>query len=287
LADEDSSVYECPVDPTPAAAKKGTCYNPNDPSIFDQVDDDAGVIEDDLSGDGIDEDEVITYDLSGQTRLTAVLADEIEAEEIGDNLETPGGEATTGTGESCKKRVPPASEEELKQMLFVLRDMMGWDISQEQLAVLVDKGILDKDEILKKYEPSVTPNPTFPPPAAPPCVEWDEEVGCLSYGTSLPGGDSFAFSTNRAFGTGQAVSTNPQSVVLYLINLVLSISGGVALILIILSGYKIMTSSGRPDAVQEGRDQLVSAIVGLIFIIFSFVIYQLIVVDILRVPGIN
>jgi len=41
----------------------------------------------------------------------------------------------------------------------------------------------------------------------------------------------------------------------------------------------------HPEALKDARDQLISAIIGLIFIIFSLVILQIIGVDILRIPG--
>ena len=67
--------------------------------------------------------------------------------------------------------------------------------------------------------------------------------------------------------------------------LVLGLAGGIALILIMVSGYRFMVSSGNPEATKAATEQLTSAIVGLLFIIFSFVILQVIGVDILRIPG--
>jgi uncharacterized membrane protein YqhA len=65
----------------------------------------------------------------------------------------------------------------------------------------------------------------------------------------------------------------------------LGISGGIALILIIISGYKFMVSQGNPEATKAATEQLTSAIIGLLFIIFSFVILQIVGVNILRIPG--
>ena len=65
----------------------------------------------------------------------------------------------------------------------------------------------------------------------------------------------------------------------------MSISGGIALILIITSGYQIMTSQGDPEKIKAGRERFISAVVGLLFLIFSLVILETIGVDILRIPG--
>jgi hypothetical protein len=46
-----------------------------------------------------------------------------------------------------------------------------------------------------------------------------------------------------------------------------------------------MTSQGNPEKVQAAREQLTSAIVGLLFIIFSLAILTIIGVDILKLPG--
>lgn len=87
---------------------------------------------------------------------------------------------------------------------------------------------------------------------------------------------------NTAIGE---ISTEPAGFVKSIFSIVLGLSGGIALILIIIAGYRLMASHGNPEAVQAARDQLISAIVGLLFIIFSFVILQVIGVDILKIPG--
>lgn len=81
------------------------------------------------------------------------------------------------------------------------------------------------------------------------------------------------------------ISTEPKEFVEKIFALVLGVAGGIAVILIIVSGYRFMASQGNPEQVQAAREQLTSAIVGLLFIIFSFVILQIIGVNILRIPG--
>lgn len=81
------------------------------------------------------------------------------------------------------------------------------------------------------------------------------------------------------------IPTDPAGFVQKLFSVLLSISGGIAIILIIISGYKFMTSKGNPEQVQVAREQLTAAVVGLLFVIFSLVILQTIGVDILKLPG--
>lgn len=107
----------------------------------------------------------------------------------------------------------------------------------------------------------------LPPPPSPPCSKWGNNGQCTSVKTAL--GD---------------ISTSPAGFIQKIFAVLLSISGGIALLLIIKSGYQIMTSQGKPEALQQAREQLIAAIVGLIFLIFSLVILQAIGVDILKIP---
>lgn len=83
------------------------------------------------------------------------------------------------------------------------------------------------------------------------------------------------------------ISTEPQGFVRSIFSLVLGLSGGIALILIMISGYKMMSSGGNPEATKAATEQLTSAVIGLLFIIFAFVILQIVGVDILKIPGFN
>jgi len=111
------------------------------------------------------------------------------------------------------------------------------------------------------------PLPSLPPNPSPPCAVWSNGT-CTSFDTG--------------FGL---LSTGTTGFVTSLFSIMLSISGGIALLLIIRAGYQLMTAQGKPEQLQQGRDQLIAAIVGLIFLIFSFVFLQLIGVDILHLPG--
>lgn len=86
-------------------------------------------------------------------------------------------------------------------------------------------------------------------------------------------------------GLGFAISTDVASFTRSLVGIVLSIAGGIAILLIIISGYRIMVSQGNPENIKNAREQLTAAIVGLLFVIFSLVILQVIGVNILGLPG--
>lgn len=82
-----------------------------------------------------------------------------------------------------------------------------------------------------------------------------------------------------------AIQTSPTAFAKQIFGILLSLSGGIALLLIINAGYQIMVSEGNPEKIQGARETITSAIIGLVFIIFSLTILQIIGVDILRIPG--
>lgn len=60
---------------------------------------------------------------------------------------------------------------------------------------------------------------------------------------------------------------------------------GLALITLIWGGYTILISKGDPQRVNIGKSYIFYAICGLLLAIFGYVFIQLVVVDILHVPG--
>lgn len=123
------------------------------------------------------------------------------------------------------------------------------------------------------------PNPKNPPKISPtnepgklqppPCHgKIDQKKGCASIDT--------------AFGT---LSTDVNQAVNNIFRILLGFAGGVAILLIIAAGYEMMTSQGNPEKVKGARERLTAAIVGLVFILFSVAVLQIIGVDILQLPG--
>lgn len=82
------------------------------------------------------------------------------------------------------------------------------------------------------------------------------------------------------------VSNTPEFIA-WILGWAIGIGGGIALMLIIVASFQIMTSSGNPEKVQAGKELLTSAIAGLIMLIFSVFILKVIGVDILKLPGLK
>lgn len=70
-----------------------------------------------------------------------------------------------------------------------------------------------------------------------------------------------------------------------ILTLAVGIGGGIALLLMLYGTFIVTTSAGIPDKLKQGREIITSAVVGLIFIILSLVLMQLIGVQILGIPG--
>lgn len=81
------------------------------------------------------------------------------------------------------------------------------------------------------------------------------------------------------------IQTDPQNIVKEFITIGLSIAGGVSILMILGAGFSLSTSQGDPKKTSEAREQITSAVIGLLFIIFSITILQFIGVSILRIPG--
>jgi glucose uptake protein GlcU len=62
---------------------------------------------------------------------------------------------------------------------------------------------------------------------------------------------------------------------------------GLSLLVLILGGYRILTSQGDPTKINEGKSYIFYAITGLVLAIFGFVFIQVVVVDLLHIPGFN
>ncbi|MCL4366739.1 hypothetical protein M1563_01070 [Patescibacteria group bacterium] len=103
---------------------------------------------------------------------------------------------------------------------------------------------------------------------------------CVSFTNPFPvlaAGD-----VDTAFGP---IPTDPTGFVQTILKFAIAVGGGVALILMALGAIQMITSTGNPEAVKKGQEQFTSAIIGLLFIIFSVMLLQIIGVSILNIPG--
>ena len=70
---------------------------------------------------------------------------------------------------------------------------------------------------------------------------------------------------------------NPTVVVSSIINVVLSLLGITAVIIILLGGFKWMTAQGNSDKVNEAKDLIKNGIIGLVIIFFAYSIAKFVI----------
>lgn len=108
-------------------------------------------------------------------------------------------------------------------------------------------------------------------------------------GSSVPGSGTY---WSGCPGTGYVNSAlgcvpteNYTELAAWLLQRAIGISGGIAFLLMVLGGFRILISAGDPKAVQAGSEMISSALIGLLFIVFSLFLLELIGVKILGIPG--
>ena len=77
------------------------------------------------------------------------------------------------------------------------------------------------------------------------------------------------------------IHTAPAALVKDVLKFLIGISGGIALLLMALGAFGMITSAGNPESLQAGKDRFTQAIIGLLFIVFSVLLLKVIGVDIL------
>lgn len=121
--------------------------------------------------------------------------------------------------------------------------------------------------------------PTAPIPAATPCTG----PNCSSGGGEpCDKNDPRGPNIKTAIG---CIHTNPAEFVKDFLTFIVTISGGLAFLMMLLGAFGMLTSAGNPEALNAGRERLTSAIIGLLFVIFAILLMQIIGVGILHIPG--
>ena len=108
-------------------------------------------------------------------------------------------------------------------------------------------------------------------------------------GTNLPtsGGQNIFCSKNGKQGISTALGcivVEGTDFVTTLLNFVIGIAGGIAMLLIIFGGFQILTSAGNPERLNEGKELVSSALTGLLMIVFSVFLLRVIGMQILGIP---
>lgn len=94
--------------------------------------------------------------------------------------------------------------------------------------------------------------------------------------------------SNGSIGVDTAIgcvpTANLKDFLAWILNYAFFASGGVILLMVISTGYTLITSQGNPEKLQAAKENIVSLLSGLILIAFSFILLQAIGADILNLP---
>lgn len=95
-------------------------------------------------------------------------------------------------------------------------------------------------------------------------------------------------STTGGIFTGiGCIGTDLPGITKSLFTLGIGLGGGATLLIIFYGAIMIQTSQGNPEKLKKGRQYINSALLGLLVLIFSVLILQLVGADILKIPGIK
>lgn len=120
----------------------------------------------------------------------------------------------------------------------------------------------------------------FPPlPSTPPTNTSSGNNPCLD-----TNGDGKVDMCPTAIGN---IPTNLGDFATAVLQIALGIAGGIVLILMVIGSIRVMTSSGDPQRVAAGRDMIVAALAGALFIAFSVMIMQFFGTAIVPIPGLT
>lgn len=101
--------------------------------------------------------------------------------------------------------------------------------------------------------------------------------------TCDPAGGAAGTGINTAIGCVPALGKDSSALSNFLLNWAIGIGGGIAFLLILYSGFMIMTSSGDPQRLKAGQELLTAAISGVVMLIFAVFILRFIGVNILGI----
>lgn len=112
------------------------------------------------------------------------------------------------------------------------------------------------------------------------------KTDCIKCATGNPGATEEGEGDREGIWTAVGcIKRSPKDIIGTLMRLGLTMGGGVALLMILGSGFILSTSAGDPKRTGEAKEMMVAAITGLIFVIFSVAILQFIGFSVLQIPG--
>lgn len=80
----------------------------------------------------------------------------------------------------------------------------------------------------------------------------------------------------EAGDSGLPEDSNVNELLIRIINVLLAVAGLVAVVFLIIGGFRYITAGGNEEAAEAGKKTIVNAIIGIVVIILSFVIVRVV-----------
>lgn len=120
----------------------------------------------------------------------------------------------------------------------------------------------------------------------------DREAACRACqtggglkGAKKDGSASYDGKTPGIWTAIGCIPAKPESIVRTFVTVGLNISGGIALVMLLAASFMMSTAQGDPKRMNDGKDMFSSAMVGLLFVVFSVTILEFGGVRVLQIPG--
>lgn len=84
------------------------------------------------------------------------------------------------------------------------------------------------------------------------------------------------FTPPDATGTGLPNEARASDIIIRIIEILLAIAGLVAVIFLIIGGFRYITAGGNEEAAESAKKTITNAIIGIVIIILAFVIVRVI-----------
>ena|SRR3989344_4038400 len=84
------------------------------------------------------------------------------------------------------------------------------------------------------------------------------------------------FTVPNSTGTGLPNNSSASSIILQIINIALGVAGLVAVLFLLVGGFRYITSAGNEETAEQAKKIITNAIIGIVIIILSFVIVRVI-----------
>lgn len=138
------------------------------------------------------------------------------------------------------------------------------------------------------YGVDLPPDPGWWEPSRYNCSNDFALINASDAGSGSQGGGFGGYNTckdgSKGVETGLGcLPSDPGKLAGALFSIALGIAGAIAVIMIIIGGFKVATSQGNVDALQDGKDTITKAITGLAFILLATTILGIIGIDILGI----